>query len=61
MKAVINEGCIGCGQCASVCPEVFVMNDEEFAEVHGEVTPENRPQVDEAVDSCPVAVIEVVE
>lgn len=34
MKANVIEGCISCGLCASVCPEVFRMNDENVSEVY---------------------------
>ena len=28
MKAVVEDGCIACGMCVSICPEVFCMGDE---------------------------------
>ena len=40
MKAVVEDGCIACGMCVSICPEVFCMGDE-IAQVHADVTEEN--------------------
>lgn len=58
-KAVIEEGCIGCGLCESVCPEVFRMTDCNVAEVYGEITPENEENAFEAESGCPVGVISI--
>ena len=27
MKAIITDGCIACGLCEQICPEVFEMKD----------------------------------
>ncbi|MDD4103807.1 MAG: ferredoxin [Bacilli bacterium] len=59
MKAKIDEGCIGCGQCADTCPEVFRMNDEDLAEVYAEVTADTQDSAEEAADSCPVGIISI--
>lgn len=59
MKAIIEDGCIGCGQCEAICPEVFRMNDSNEAEVYADVTPELEATAREAADSCPVSVITV--
>lgn len=59
MKAIINEGCIGCGQCEVVCPEVFRMNDDGIAVVCGDVTEELLISAEEAAEECPVAIIEI--
>ncbi len=59
MKASIEEGCIGCGQCSDTCPEVFRMNDDDLAEVYADVTPDNEESAKEAADGCPVEVITV--
>lgn len=57
MKAIIVEGCIGCGQCEANCPEVFRMNDEGIAEVYSDITPELESNAEEAAGNCPVNVI----
>lgn len=61
MKAVIEDGCIGCELCVQTCEEVFKMNDEGLAEVYAEVTPELEESAGEAAESCPVAVIRIEE
>ena len=61
MKAKVNEGCIGCGLCTSVCPEVFRMGDEGLSEAYGEITPELVENAETARDGCPVAVISIEE
>ena len=59
MNVSIDEsGCIGCGLCTQVCPEVFEMGDSGVAEVIMEEVPENlEDSAQEAADSCPVEVI----
>lgn len=60
MKAAIDRnGCIGCGACADICPEVFRMADDGLAEVYGEVSDDNVGTAKEAEDNCPVSVITV--
>ena len=61
MNVSIDEsGCIGCGLCTQVCPEVFEMGDSGVAKVIMEEVPENlEDSVQEAADSCPVEVITV--
>ena len=58
MKAKVNEGCISCGACVSTCPEVFRFNEEDVAEAYADVTEETK---EEARDSCPVSVIDLME
>lgn len=59
MNAKIDrEGCISCGLCQSVCPEVFRMADDGLAEVYVSPVPESAlDSAIEARDSCPVSVI----
>jgi len=61
MKATIDrDGCISCGVCVGICPEVFRMGDDGPAEVFVSTVPkEVEDKAVEAQDSCPVSVIEV--
>lgn len=61
MKAKVNEGCISCGACVSTCPEVFRFNDEDVAEAYADVTEETKEAAEEARDSCPVSVIDLMD
>jgi ferredoxin len=54
MVKVDSEKCIGCGLCASICKEVFVMNKDGKAEVKAQ---KKLPCVKEAAESCPVSAI----
>lgn len=59
MNAHVNGNCIGCGLCASVCPDVFMMTDEGTAAARDEIFPDQEDQVHEAADGCPVDAIEL--
>ena len=73
MKVKVNkDACIGCGACASICPDVFELNDEGLSEVKVEeenkekeefvsVKEERQDEVRDAADSCPTGAIEVNE
>ncbi|HIT49686.1 MAG TPA: ferredoxin [Candidatus Pelethenecus faecipullorum] len=57
MKVKIIDGCIGCGLCVSICPNVFDLNEEGFSNVIADPSSADENNVKEAVDSCPVQVI----
>lgn len=59
MKVKINSGCISCETCVSICPDVFEIGDGGFACVRCEKVPaEHEIAVLDAVEACPVNVIE---
>ena len=57
MKVRIDDGCIACGACESVCDAVFKV--EDVATVNESAVAANEACVKEAADSCPVGVIVV--
>ncbi len=58
--SVDQDGCIGCGLCPDICPEVFRMNDDGLAEAYTNPVPEDVVEsAQEAAESCPVDVITV--
>ncbi|NJE85178.1 ferredoxin [Thermococcus sp. CX2] len=59
-KVTVDQDlCTGCGVCASLCPDVFEMNDEGKAQAIAEVTEvECAP---EAAEACPVGAITIEE
>lgn len=60
-KIIIDEElCVGCGACASLCPEVFELQDDGKAKVINEEGYE-KCNCDIVVNSCPVGVIKIEE
>lgn len=55
---VEKEACIGCGACPSICPEIFVMDDDGLATTLKEQVPEDlEDSAQEAADNCPTEAI----
>ena len=55
-KVWIIEGCISCGLCEELCPEVFKQEDVAVV-IDGVNYNDFEDQIKEAADSCPVEVI----
>ena len=54
--SVNKDTCIGCGTCASLCPDSFKMGDDGKSEV---ISQEEGECVKNAVESCPVQAITI--
>lgn len=56
----INDGCILCGLCEQICPEVFKMGDSVALVIDGIEFNQFDEKIREAAGSCPVSIIEVL-
>ena len=60
MKALVDkDGCIACGLCVEICPEVFRMSDDKAEAFTDTVPNAAEDSAAEASDSCPVSVITI--
>ncbi len=59
-KVRIVPGCISCGTCEAICPKVFEVKDVAYVKDDAEIEG-NEEDIREAVDMCPVSVIEIDE
>ena len=53
--------CIGCTQCAGLCPAVFQMEGTLAVAQPGPIPPEEVPQAVDAANACPVSAIRIEE
>ena len=53
----VNDSCIGCGACVSICPEVFELNENGKSIVKQKET--DLDCAKEAKETCPVGAIEI--
>lgn len=59
MNVTIEDSCIGCGACESICDAVFHVEDR--AEVKEAGIAGNEACVEEAANACPVSAITVAQ
>lgn len=55
-KLHIEPGCVSCGSCAAICPQVFNVN-KGASVIPGADIEKNADLIKEAADMCPVQVI----
>ena len=58
MKYYVNDSCIGCGLCESICPEVFSLPDGVSVAMDGEVPASSLEAASQAMREGPVGSIE---
>ena len=57
MDVKVNDSCIACGACASICDSVLSIEDVAVADASAVAA--NEDGVKEAADACPVGAIEI--
>jgi len=55
-KVWIEEGCIACGSCEQICPDVFRVTDQSRVQ-EGVSFADYEAQIKEAAECCPAEVI----
>ena len=56
---VVKEKCLGCGMCVGINSDVFTFDDDGLAKADNDkINEENKAEVEDAVNSCPVGAIE---
>jgi ferredoxin len=59
-KVSIEEGCIVCGLCEELCPEVFEVGDKAVVKDGAELE-KNESGIKNAAENCPVEIIKYEE
>lgn len=57
-KVFVSPGCIACGTCESLCPEVFQVNDTAQVKPGADIK-KYEAAIIEAADVCPVQAIKI--
>lgn len=57
MEFTVNDNCIACGVCESICPQVFTLEGEKAEAEPGPIEKEWEAPALKAEESCPVAAI----
>ena len=57
MTVTVNDSCIACGACESICDAVFSVEDKAI--VNAANVDSNADAVKEAAGACPVSAIEI--
>ncbi len=50
------DECIGCAACVDSCPDVFIMTDDNLAEIQN-MDGASEEEIQDAMDACPVTCI----
>lgn len=59
-KIIIDDSCIGCGNCAEIAGEYFVIKNEK-SHVKKQYSSDDADIIEEAVKECPVDAIKIIE
>lgn len=59
--SVDQDGCISCGLCVNLCPEVFEFNEDDVSVVKNQPSESQEETVADAADGCPVSVIHITK
>lgn len=59
-KILVNPGCIACGACEHIAPEVFKVGDKSVVKDNFDCD-KNMEKVKKAIEACPVGAIELEE
>lgn len=64
MKPIVNDSCIACGTCESICPAVFKVQESDgkmIAVVQDADFEANKANIEECIGACPVQAISMEE
>lgn len=60
MNILLEEGCLGCGSCADICPEIFELDETGYSRVHTQIKKMNEElmkRFDKVMENCPILAI----